>query len=84
LFSANWPFAQCQIHTGAQFEALIVNAPAIFFNDGGKTNFWPLVGGETFFARRTLTAAANEVAIFSQTCFHHLGVSMAAERALHL
>jgi len=31
-----------------------------------------------------LTATANEVAVFSQTCFHHLGVVMAAEGALHL
>jgi hypothetical protein len=84
LFSADGPFAQSQVHAGAQFESFIVDASAIFFNDGRKGNLWPLIGGETFFARRTLTAAANEIAIFSQTCFHHLGVSVAAEGALHL
>jgi hypothetical protein len=84
LLCADRAFAQSQIHTGTQFDALVFNASTVFFDNGRKVDFRTFVGGETFFASRTLTAAANQVAIFSQTSLHHLGVGMAAEGALHL
>ena len=84
LFGADRAFAQCQIHAGAQLAAFVINAATVFFDDGRKVHFGPFVSGEAFFARRTLSAAANQVAIFSQTRFHHLGVGVAAEGTLHL
>ena len=76
LFGADRAFAQGQVERGDELGALVVDTAAVFFDDEGEVEVWPLVGGETLFAGRALAAPADEATVFRLTRFHHLGVGM--------
>ena len=52
LLGADGAFAQGQTETGLQLAALVLYAPAVFFDDGGEVDLRAFVGGESAFRTR--------------------------------
>ena len=64
LLGADGAFAQRQAHGAEDFAAFVLNAAAIFLDDGGEVDVRPLIGRKTFFTRAALAAPAYEVCVF--------------------
>jgi len=73
LLGADRALAQRQVHGGQQLGAFVLDAPAIFFDDGREVDVRALVGGEALVAGAALAAAADEVPVFGHPGFDDLG-----------
>jgi hypothetical protein len=83
LLGADGAFAQRERHGAQDFAALVFDAAAVFFDDGGEIDVGALVGGEALVAGAALPAATDEVGFFGNAGFDHLGFKIAAKGAFH-
>ena len=64
MLGADGALSQRQVHRAEDFAAFVLDAPAVFFDNGREADVGPLVGGKAFFTGAALAAAAYEVCVF--------------------